>query len=586
MTGLLLVVAAGRIIPLRELPMNADEIWSIWQTFGTPADVLRWTPQDWPFPYFLTVWGWKELVGITPLALRMSSVLVSLLGAAGLYAVTRRIWDEKTALFALVIYGGLGFSIFLGVLLRAYAILLGLTPLVLFLAWHYLERPTLIRAVWLALGAVAIFFVHFTGLFALGAIGVWLAVCYPRRLWRLWLPGLIAAPLPIAHVAANWQFFFTRTGTNAMKQLPPLPQALAEAFAQFSGAGYPVWVILFVAASALMILRWLRWPSERRRMLASLAWIGLIAPMYWLHDRFGLFQDLRYIWWILPGLILWMGAGLAMLSWRLWIAVLAGVALLTFFPGVVDRYQREQFHSEITLDTYLVELKQYLLPGDVLVVDPNNICGPVETWDYFHRVYFPTGLPYVREPGDYRRVWYVSTDWLRDPPTYEAILAGRVAGKYFGPPACLFRLYEAPPDREGMRYDNGLRFHGAEILRPLTSSGAIYHEGETIRVRLWWSVDQPLGLDYSVNLRTVTPAGIAENNGPPRPLDGPPETSRWEAGRYYIEERELQLPPALQGGRYSLQLVVYQWWDAVPLITSDTDENGLLTLDTYLVHSW
>lgn len=583
---ILLVAAWARIIYLHSLPMNADEIWSIWQTLGTPADVIRWTPSDWPFPYFMLVWGWKEIVGLTPEALRVLSLLISMIGGASFYALTRRIWNETTALLALAIYAGLGFSIYLGLLLRAYGILLAFVPIVLLLAWRYLERPTIGRAFWLALSAVAMFFVHFTAAFALVAIGVVIIICFPRRVWRLWLPGLMAAPLPVAHVIANWRFISTRTDANATKQLPPLPQALAEAFGQFAGNGAVLWLIVFGIATLLAGVALIRQPSGRARSVALLAWMALILPMYLLHDRLGLFQDLRYIWWVMPGLILWMAVGLAQLPATGRAVAVIGLAALALYPGAAKDYQGDQFHSEITLNIYLLELKQYLLPDDVLVVDPNNICAPIETWDYFHRAYFPNGLPYVDDPGDHRRVWYVSTDWLQDPATRDAVNDGRVAGKYFGPPACLFRLYEAPPDPQGIRFANGLRLHGVEVLDVPTYAGPIYHEGETMRVRIWWSVDLPLNLDYSVNLSTTTPGGYVENNGPPRPLDGPSETSEWLPGRFYVEEREIALPYPLGDGTYDLQLIVYQWWDGVRLRAPSADANNVLTVGHYLVHSW
>ncbi len=39
-TVLLLIVAASRILRLNGLEMDIDEVWSIWQTLGTPRQVL------------------------------------------------------------------------------------------------------------------------------------------------------------------------------------------------------------------------------------------------------------------------------------------------------------------------------------------------------------------------------------------------------------------------------------------------------------------------------------------------------------------------------------------------------------------
>jgi hypothetical protein len=46
----------------------------------------------------------------------------------------------------------------------------------------------------------------------------------------------------------------------------------------------------------------------------------------------------------------------------------------------------------------------------------------------------------------------------------------------------------------------------------------------------------------------------------------------------YIDERVLDLPPELANGDYSLQVVVYQWWDAVRLTLAD--DSDILVLQT------
>ena len=52
-------------------------------------------------------------------------------------------------------------------------------------------------------------------------------------------------------------------------------------------------------------------------------------------------------------------------------------------------------------------------------------------------------------------------------------------------------------------FTNGMRFHGMDILSPsgriaLTGPLTAQHDFSTIRIRLWWSVDQAPTADYSV----------------------------------------------------------------------------------------
>src|SRR5260221_14504941 len=75
MAALLLIVAASRMIRLPGLNPDGDEIWSIWQTFGTPQQILMWTPYDWPPLYYLMLGAWKVIAGFDPVMLRLLSVL-------------------------------------------------------------------------------------------------------------------------------------------------------------------------------------------------------------------------------------------------------------------------------------------------------------------------------------------------------------------------------------------------------------------------------------------------------------------------------------------------------------------------------
>ena len=69
----LLILAASRLIALNGLELNTDEVWSIWQSFGTPEQIIRWTPYDWPPLYYLILGGWKIFVG--PVTLRRGDVV-------------------------------------------------------------------------------------------------------------------------------------------------------------------------------------------------------------------------------------------------------------------------------------------------------------------------------------------------------------------------------------------------------------------------------------------------------------------------------------------------------------------------------
>jgi hypothetical protein len=110
-----------------------------------------------------------------------------------------------------------------------------------------------------------------------------------------------------------------------------------------------------------------------------------------------------------------------------------------------------------------------------------------------------------------------------------------------------------------------------------------------VRVRLWWSADQAIGLDYSEATYLLNKVGgrrIAQFDGPPQISNGPQATSRWTTGRYYVEEREITLPYPLASNEFDIALTVYQWWDNTRIAAPGVDENDLLYLGTVTVKAW
>jgi hypothetical protein len=597
---ILLLIAASRILYLTDLEMAWDEVWSVWQTFGSPADIVRWTPNDWPPLFFLTLGAWKEFVGIQPEPLRYLSVLSFLVGSAFTYRVTLRIWHERAALLVTLAYAAMGLSIYLSLVVRGYSFLMALTPLALWLTVRYFEAPasrpsvsepvitpSVRRAIYLALCMTTMFYIHLISVFIFILLGIYTLLVYRRAVWRWWLPGALVGALSWFMILPRISTLSTRGGYNALLPLAPLPEALIQKFATFTGSLAAVWGVLFVAAVGVFAVQMLR-GRGRAQVLALLIWVLSPIPIYVLHSRLGLFQDVRYVWWVMPGIALWIGIGLSYLPRPGFHMALMALGALLFLPSGLEQYEATVFvPANVPMEANFKLLREEMKPGDVLLIDPNcQKCAPIEAWDYFMRVYFPNGLRFVDNPDGYRRVWYVSRGWLQDPATKAAVLKNRVEGKFFGPPTFLFRLYEGPPDQAGVLFENGLRFHGVDIQALSTPSGIVLHEGETFRVRLWWSVDRRLERDYSTSLQIPVPNSLIQLDGPPKVIDAPRETSRWQSGRFYIDERAIQLPYPLKPGTFTLYLTVYQWWDNVRLLAPGVNQDRLLPIGQITVQSW
>ncbi len=592
---LLLLIAASRIVQLGDLPVHLDEAWSVWTTFGTPQQIVAWTPYTYSPLYYLSLGAWRLLVGETPLLMRLLNVFVFLLGSACLYRLALRLMNRRAAIVATLVYAALGYNLYISMQARLYAFAIALLPLAFWMTLRYFDQPTFRRALALGLCLAGMIYAYLTGVLALGLLGLYTLLFYPRRVWRWWLPGLIGLIVAAPEIIRELEPVASRVAASSAARPPLAPffPAMGEFFSFLSTylyIGYPfiLWVLIF--ALALGAILYTERPL-RRQSVFLLFWVfGMAILVYLSHPYTDLFR-VFYAWWIGLGLALLIGRGIAHLPRPGAAAVLAALAVPMFIPFPLNDELRVR-----PLIPQLAWLAEHAQWGDAVVVDPECACVEVEELDLYGDLYFPNGLSVVHDPEGYRRVWYFTSYGFENPVLAAQVRAGRIASRFVGPVECLFRLYEGPPDAAGIPFENGMRFHGVEIMegeRPWPGL-ATRREGETIRLRLWWSADRAPALDYSVSSGLLGTGGpLAQFDGPPQTIsleygvEPPPrETSRWTPGRFYVEERELRLPDAVVTQTAVLYLVVYFWQDAVPIPAPGTDENGLLRIGTVSVKAW
>ncbi|HVO44144.1 MAG TPA: hypothetical protein VMT34_16060, partial [Aggregatilineales bacterium] len=360
---------------------------------------------------------------------------------------------------------------------------------------------------------------------------------------------------------------------GAMPQ-PPLPffQAMLKVCQDFGGSA---WFLPLLGAAALSLL-WLavRHAEERRRIFLLIVWILLPVAAYFAISNQEFLKP-RYQWSLTVGLAVFIGyAALRIPKIAQWAAIAAFV-VLPVVPVNFFIYRLAETTSPPFRATF-AWFKDNIRPGDVLIIDPYCTCGEPAGWDYFVTQYFPTGyLPIVDHPGTNSRVWYLSTTgWQRDEALLAEIEKGRTPTIFYGPWYFLLRLYEGPPDWQGVKFADELTLNGAEI----DDNDVVMAKDEQFSVKLWWSAQQKLDRDYSVSVAVLNHEGqlVAQVDGPPAAPpaapDGTPtpsQTSTWQPGTYYTDIRAFHLPSNLADGDYLLVATVYQWWDGVRLIPED-----------------
>jgi Dolichyl-phosphate-mannose-protein mannosyltransferase len=586
----LLLIAASRFTRLDDLAMNPDEIWSAWQTLGTPTQILQWTPYDWPPLYYLTLGAWRELTSDYPTTLRVFSALAFMIGAACTYRLMRQLYGESAGILSMLAYVALGYNILLSIEVRGYALLLGLMPLALWLTIRYFDFPGWRRAFLLGITLAAMVYTSMTSVGAVAMLGIYTLVVYRRAIWRWWLPAITAAILALPEIIVKASIAVNRV--KATGTLTPLPffQALGDLFYRYTGNAVLIWALIFIVAIILIVYR--RGLRDSRVIALALWVIAMPVLLYILNPILGFFSA-RYAWWVMIGIALWAGLGLSYLPKIGTFG--AGVLLigLAFYP-LPTTGEYNIWATRSPLAENFEWLRDHLHGGDIILADPANECGSPDEWDYYLRAYFPNSLQFVDHPQGYRRLWYVLFDGRQNSAIQQALDVTHIPGAFVGPPRCLFRLYEAPPNENGIAFENGMRFHGADVMvNGIPWSGPIVrHEGETARLRLWWSADHPIDRDYSVGLYLLREDGnriLAQNDSAPQlifPQNAPQATSQWSPGGYYVEERDLALPYPTRDGQYELDLAVYYWEDQARIPAPGVNTENLVFLKRLTVKAY
>jgi hypothetical protein len=264
------------------------------------------------------------------------------------------------------------------------------------------------------------------------------------------------------------------------------------------------------------------------------------------------------MWWVALGLVVLIGAATIYLPRKVqWgvIALLLGMALLP-----IDWLQFRSVETEaVPMRMVLSWFEKNIRPGDVVIKDPYCVCGVPIAWDYFLPQYFPQGdLPWATEPGTHSRVWYLATTgWKQDEKLKADILNGRKESIFVGPWNFLLRLYEGPPQWQGVAFGDQIAINGFEIPEARTT----FRENETVQVKLWWSALKAPSMDYSISLAVFDESGnlVTQEDGPAKAEGTPEQMSQWQPGQYYEDYRTFTLPVGSPGRNYRLVAAVYDW---------------------------
>ncbi len=297
--AIFLFAFALRMITLETRPLWYDDAFSVFLAERGPAAIASGTAVDtMPPGYYLLLYAWMNVVGQTPLAMRMLSVSLSLLVMAFVYVIARRAFGVRAAEWASFLAALMPFQIYhaqelrmytllaLGVLMYLYGVLLVLDANGLQTTAQPKHSHQHIAAfVLVALGTAIALYSHNLAFVSLGAANLYFLF---KRAWRLqvrlmlgqcvgaifFTPWLIYVPTQLEKI--QQAFWTTRPGLLDVVQMLlvfttylPLPPVLIS-------------LALLMSVLVLVLASWQLLKIARRKNFSALGLLVtfVLAPPF------------------------------------------------------------------------------------------------------------------------------------------------------------------------------------------------------------------------------------------------------------------------------------------------------------------
>lgn len=568
------------------LYMHPDEELSYRSTNGDLAFTLdfQMSVKDNQAPlWFVTFWGWRQLVGDAEYTSRIFSVFCTMLALAVTYQLGR-LWFRSQVAGLLAPLLLLGTDLFFNYALdiRPYPAVMFCAALSMWAFTLWVKRQTMRSAAIYGLTIAILLYVHYLLVFLVVVQGLYyllsqrltlnnikqgvLALVVAIGIWLPWVPTFVNQIVGLRNIeqASGTARGEVGIGVSTQATTPETITFLLNSATNSLVLLYAVVLILGVVVLRRKKFYWLAlaW-AFGVPMVALVANIvaAVYAPRFVSHAMLGLGLALAGVFVALPRKI---GLSAA--------ALLVAANLFTFPSAIPVRVPYRALYTELSALGH---------SGDVILFVKGGEDDGFVQWQYHHYLSSALQSGIMTDPDQAkaaRRIWFLTNDWF-NPEVREQFDAlepthpvQRVIGQCDNAWCYLAQLMEAPPLTEAKRFGDNVDFWGADIDTVTETH---------IDTRLWWRVEQTPSLDYSVSLRLVNIAGevITQSDSAIKHYGTEVvQTSQLEPGRIYIDWRSLQLPPELPSGVYTLQLVVYQSWDGIRLLLPDGSDS--LTLDT------
>jgi mannosyltransferase len=317
-----------------------DEAYSVVLTdlnFSGLFDQLREGRETNMSLYYVMLKLWRGLVGDAPGSLRLLSAIATVMTIPLLFVLTRRLFDERVAVFTALLFALNGFVLEHSQTARGYTIAALLVTATAYCIVRAVEDDRL--AWWLAtvLAGVAAVHAHYFALPAVGALFASVMLLPRGRVpWRRLLTAaavllLLCAPTLAVTVGSAGSRTFEGT----------TPRLITSVVGSLAGGGGPILALAMALSVALGAFQWATTARQLGRSDATwrqgvpICWLFLPAAALLLVGLARPMLAPRFFFVLLPALTTVAAFGIVRLPKRSW--QLGGVALLVLFStfGVI-----------------------------------------------------------------------------------------------------------------------------------------------------------------------------------------------------------------------------------------------------------
>lgn len=633
-TMLVFAAFVARVAGLDRSPLHYDEAINVFFGVRSPAEVLDWTIRTYdnnPPGHRFTLGLWMNLVGPTPFAIRVLSVLFGVLTVAALYRLARQLHlPVASALVAAGFVAISPFAVQYTQQAKGYAMGAGLTA-VSWLAWVWMFRHSgassrrqraaplvYITSTALALSThyyviplLAMQWMWLAGTRLSGAMQSRAAPIFKSVIVRaMTLQVLAGLPMAIwlSRMAGS---LLVSTARSSTKFEPPAPataiQSVMNRMSVGEAASAEVTTLGALLAFALSIAGALRlWQRADARGQRPAFWFGaslalLIAGSIALQQRVTFFET-RFLLYALPSLFVLIAGLFA--GWDSGVTrpaarilpplALASLAILNL-AGLISFYRApsnylDGFRALLTRNRALFKENDILL-GTYIWMEGMMTSYAPETSG---RVTWHPGALSLDSADDslatlaraHPRIWVLeyggnpeapdnpSIHWLR---TNAALASQSTAGDAT---LLLFDATYAPARNPAVAatrrvtFSNGIQLDYAPVARTADL-------GDSIPLLLTWKTPEPLAEHLFVFTHLISPDGqlVAQSDGDP--INGLAPSFTWMPGVPIVSQQALMIREALTPGDYTLWAGLYRADDGSRILTTagaDAVKLGVVTI--------